>query len=210
MRTDELIEALARAPEVASNAPFQRRLMIALALGSLLALGLLQLIFGLRPDIGPALPAVAAKAAFSSLIAIAAGAAALKLAKPGARGQPLMIAGVVMAAGFAIAAVSLFGAQPGARLAMWLGGGLPWCVIAIPALATPLAALLVWAWREAAPTRLTLAGAAIGAFSGGVGAVVYALYCPVDSVAFVATWYGVGIGLAAGLGALLGRRLLRW
>eukprot|EP01035_Chromulina_nebulosa_P066711 gene66711-biopygen48978 len=63
--------------------------------------------------------------------------------------------------------------------------------------------------REAAPTRLALAGAAIGALSGGVGAMVYAMFCSVDSVAFVTIWYVVGIGLAAAIGAMVGARLLR-
>ena len=35
-------------------------------------------------------------------------------------------------------------------------------------------------------------------------------FCPEASAIFVLTWYTLGIGLAAGLGALLGPRLLRW
>ncbi|MBL8531151.1 MAG: DUF1109 family protein, partial [Hyphomonadaceae bacterium] len=61
-----------------------------------------------------------------------------------------------------------------------------------------------------APTRLALAGAAIGAISGGVGAMAYAMYCPTDSVAFVTTWYSLAIALCAAIGAGVGSRLLRW
>ena len=64
--------------------------------------------------------------------------------------------------------------------------------------------------RAFAPTRLTLTGAAIGALSGGVGAMAYAMYCPVDSAAFVMTWYVLGIALSAAIGALLGAKFLRW
>jgi hypothetical protein len=40
--------------------------------------------------------------------------------------------------------------------------------------------------------------------------MAYAMYCPVDSVAFVTTWYVVAIALCAALGAVVGARLLRW
>jgi hypothetical protein len=40
--------------------------------------------------------------------------------------------------------------------------------------------------------------------------MVYAMFCSVDSVAFVTIWYVVGIGLAAAIGAMVGARLLRW
>jgi hypothetical protein len=92
----------------------------------------------------------------------------------------------------------------------WLGGGFPWCLVVVPVLAAPTAAGLLWLMRSFAPTRLTLAGASIGALSGGVGAMAYSMYCPVDSVAFVTTWYVVAIGLCAAIGAAVGARLLRW
>jgi hypothetical protein len=64
--------------------------------------------------------------------------------------------------------------------------------------------------KDAAPTRLALAGAGIGALSGGIGAMVYSMFCPIDSVAFVTIWYVVGIGIASALGAFVGVKLLRW
>jgi hypothetical protein len=67
-----------------------------------------------------------------------------------------------------------------------------------------------WALRQLAPTRLTLAGALAGLFAGGAGAFVYAFHCPETAAPFVALWYSAGILLTAGLGALLGPRLLRW
>jgi hypothetical protein len=102
------------------------------------------------------------------------------------------------------------GEMPENRMQAWTGGAFPWCLVLIPLLATPTAALLVWTLRAFAPTRLTLMGAAVGGLSGGVGAMAYAMYCPVDSVAFVVTWYSLGIAIAAALGALIGPRLLRW
>ena len=55
-----------------------------------------------------------------------------------------------------------------------------------------------------------MTGAAIGALSGGVSAMAYAMYCPTDSVAFVTTWYTLAIAVCAALGALVGSRFLRW
>jgi hypothetical protein len=117
---------------------------------------------------------------------------------------------LVIGSAVAIGLITLMATEPGQRFAAFTGGGFPWCIILIPLCGLPTALLLVWAMREAAPTRLALAGAAIGALSGGVGAMVYAMFCSVDSVSFVTIWYVVGIGLASALGALVGVRLLRW
>jgi hypothetical protein len=101
-------------------------------------------------------------------------------------------------------------ASPGQRFAVWMGGGVPWCMVLIPLLAAPVAVGLTLLARRLAPVRLTTAGAAIGATSGAVGAMVYAMHCPVDQIAFVGTWYAAAIALCAGIGAMLGSRLLRW
>ena len=102
------------------------------------------------------------------------------------------------------------GAAPEERWEALMGASFPWCIVLIPVLAAPTAAGLVWVLRGFAPTRLGLAGAAIGALSGGVGAVAYSMYCPTDSVAFVTTWYAVAIGLCAALGSVIAARFLRW
>jgi len=46
--------------------------------------------------------------------------------------------------------------------------------------------------------------------AGAISALVYALYCTDDSLAFVAVWYGVTIAGCALVGGLLGPKLLRW
>jgi hypothetical protein len=40
--------------------------------------------------------------------------------------------------------------------------------------------------------------------------MAYALNCPVDSAAFVATWYPLAITACAVFGALAGKFALRW
>jgi len=210
MKTDDLIEALARGSE-APKALVWPRLAFALIVGLLIAVGLVLTFFGMRPDIGAARMMVLMKAGFAALGAGVVLPLLLQLAKPG-RGPGWRIAAI---GGFALlcvgaVAVALMGGDPSTRFEAWTGGAFPWCIVLIPLLATPTAALLGWLVRDLAPTRLAMTGAALGAVSGGVGAMAYAMYCPTDSAAFVVTWYAVAIALCAVIGAVAGSRLLRW
>jgi hypothetical protein len=99
---------------------------------------------------------------------------------------------------------------PEERMAAVTGGAFPHSVLVIPVMAIPAGAILFLWFRAQAPTRLRLAGAAAGALAGGLSAMAYALACPVDSVAFIATWYTLAIAICAGAGALVGWRALRW
>jgi hypothetical protein len=84
------------------------------------------------------------------------------------------------------------------------------CLKSIPFLsAAPLVAVLL-ALRQGAPEHPALAGAAAGLFAGAIGAACYATHCPDDSPLFVAAWYTLAIGFVAAIGAVAGRRLLRW
>jgi len=211
MKTDDLIEALARGDEPVAAPKPNRRMALTLLAGLAIAGALVMVSVGLRPDIGVALAPVLLKAGFSAAAAATLLPLLLRLLRPG---RPLGWR-IGAALGFAalcglLTIVALIGAEPGQRFKAWMGGGLPWCVLVIPLLAAPAAAGLIVLARAFAPTRLTLTGAALGGLAGGVGAMAYAMYCPVDSVAFVATWYAAGIGLSAAIGALLGDRLLRW
>lgn len=211
MKTDQLIEVLARNVEPAERPRWKRRLALTLAAGFAVGLVLLVIGFGVRPDIGIALTPVLLKAGFAALAASLMLPLAARLMRPG---RPLgwrLSAIVVFAGVCALAAcIALLGEPPERRLEAWTGGGFPWCLVMVPILAAPTAAGLLWLMRSFAPTQLTLTGAAIGALAGGVGAMVYAMYCPVDSVAFVTTWYAVAIAICAALGAVIGSKLLRW
>lgn len=187
------------------------RLVLTFVAGLAAAVLIVVVGIGVRPDIGAAHLPILLKALFSAAASASVLPLALRLSKPG---RPLgrRLFAVLAFVGIAIAAtaIALAGEPPGQRMQAWLGGGFPWCLVLIPLLAAPTAALLVWFMRVFAPTRLTLTGAAIGGLAGGVGAMAYAMYCPVDSVAFVTTWYVVAIGLCAAIGALAGTRILRW
>lgn len=211
MKTDDLIDALAKDLEPAKRANPLRRIVIAVGLGLTAALGLMIAFLNIRPDIGVALAPVLMKAAFSAFAASLAAPLALRLATPG---RPLgwRLAGLSAFGAIAIlvGVVALLGEAPEKRLLALTGGSFPWCLALIPLLAMPAAVALTMAWRALAPTKLPLTGAAIGALSGGIGAIAYAMYCPVDSIAFVTIWYALAIGLCAGAGAILGARFLRW
>lgn len=211
MKTDDLIDMLARGVEPAERPNWARRMAMTLAGGLIVAALLVVLTIHMRPDIGTALWPVLLKAGFAAAAAASVLPLAMRLMKPG---RPLgwRVGAVLVFVGVSILAalIALMGTPSQERLHAWMGGGFPWCLVLVPVLAAPTAAGLVWLMRAFAPTRLTLSGAAIGAVSGGIGAMAYAMYCPVDSVAFVTTWYVVAIAICAALGALIGSRFLRW
>lgn len=211
MKTDDLIDALARQAEPQTRLQLPNAAFRAIAAGLAVGIALVIVFLKVRPDIGVAIPIVLAKAAFSALASAAAIPLLLQLARPG-RAPGWRVAGLigffVLAA--IVAATGLLGTPPENRMAVWTGGKFPWCVALIPLLAAPAGGFLFWLMRDLAPTRLGLSGAALGAAAGGIGAMSYAMYCPMDSQAFVATWYSVAIGLCAAIGALVGTRFMRW
>lgn len=211
MKTEDLISALARGAGPAEQPHWRRKLAVTLVAGLAAAAALVVIGLEVRPDIGAARMPVMMKALFSAAAAAIVLPLVVQLMKPG-RALGWRIGAVLLFAGLCAAAtvVALMGEMPERRFEAWMGGGIPWCVVLIPVLAAPLAALLTWFMRAFAPTRLTLAGAAIGALSGGVAAMAYAMYCPTDSVAFVTTWYALAIAVSAALGALIVSRFLRW
>ncbi len=211
MNTNDLIDALSRDAAPAEPARHGQRAALAIGLGVAAALALLLVTLGVRVDMWMKLPVVAAKAGFSAALASFAALLAFRLARPGRPAGARLWAMVgVLLLSLAVAGFALIQTDPAARIAAWTGGAFPYCLVIIPALALPIAVGLVWVMRAMAPTRLELAGGAVGALAGGLGAMVYALYCPVDSAAFVATWYALAIALCAAVGALAGQRFLRW
>ncbi|WP_135211064.1 NrsF family protein [Vitreimonas flagellata] len=212
MKTDQLIDMLSRGVEPADKPRWKRKLAITLLVGLVVGVLLVAIGLGVRPDIGAARMPVMWKTLFSAAAAVVILPLALQLMRPG---RPLGWRMGAVAIFFALCAlatiIALMGEMPERRWEAWMGGAaFPWCVVLIPVIAAPTAILLVWLMRAFAPTRLTMAGAAIGALSGGIGAMAYAMYCPTDSVAFVTTWYSLAIAVCAALGALIVSKFLRW
>jgi len=210
METDALIQTLARDPKV-KGPPSGAWLAIALAAALAYSVLAILIIAGARPDFVTGVPWVAAKAGLSLLFALASAPLLLRLSRPGQdAGAWLPLIGALLIGCVMTVAGALASTAEAGRLTAFTGGGFPICAIVIPTLAAPSAAALFFWLRKQAPTQPVLAGMAAGILSGALAAMAYALTCPVDSAAFVATWYPLGIALCAGVGALAGKFALRW
>ena len=214
MKTDDLIDLLARDAAPPRRGGVPRRLALASGLAALGALALLLAWLGVRPDIHQAMRTGPfwMKAGYTLWIAAAGFAMTAEAGRPG--GAPrrparmALVGAALVIAGLAAADLALTPA--GERYAAWMGHSAMVCPWRILAISAPAFAAIVWGLRALAPTRLALAGAAAGVLAGGIGATIYGLYCQETTAMFVATWYTLGLAACAGIGALVGPRLLRW
>lgn len=218
MKTDELT-ALLGAAGAGVDTETRRRaahhaFSMRLAAGFAVSLIAMLIVLGPRPDWKEAidLPMFWVKLAFPAGVAIAACWTLRRLGHPGVPvGMAAAVAMLIpVAAVWSLAGLSLFAADPASRMPLVMGTSWWQCVLSIVLLALPTFLLACWALRVLAPTRLSLTGAIAGAFAGSVGALTYALRCTEMEAPFLAVWYVLGMLLPAGIGALLGRRLLRW
>lgn len=210
MKTDDLVAALA-----ADNRPLGRPLSLSLLIvtlaGSVFSLIGFATVLGTRPDLAEALATwrFDLKLTVVALAATLATVECIRLTRPTARPSalPAVIAGVVIAA----AAALELAVSPSDTWAPKMAGQYALvCLMAIPLLAlAPLAALL-YAMRFGAPVSPVGAGAMAGLSSAAIAATLYATHCTDDSPLFVGTWYTIAALLVVGLGALCGRRILRW
>lgn len=211
MKTETLIDVLARGAGPAPRFAAARRLLPAAALGvttaALLALTVLEPV----PAALFATPAPWMKLAYALALAAAAGWLTAALSRPVARlALPRRMVAAVMAAMASVGLGAMLLTPAGGRLAALLGHSsldCPWNVLA---LSLPGLGAALWALRGLAPTRPRAAGAAAGLLAGALGAAGYSLSCTEASPAFVAVWYTLGIVLTALLGAVIGPRVLRW
>ncbi len=211
MNTQALIARLAQDP--VPLAPPRRHQALRVALAWLASALLLLSAWGLNP----ALHEMAAQPAFQlKLLWLAAvvgwSAQALqRLARPGvAAGRGFAALGGLMLAMLALGLAQTLQASPASRSALWWGSSWQGCMLSVLVLALPLLGALLWALRQEAPTRLAWAGAAAGLLAGALASGLYSLHCTETGLGFIAAWYGAALLLAAGLGAWLGPRLLRW
>ena len=213
MKTDELVALLSTNPEPVDRRSVARTLYVALAVGSIVSLGLSLTGLGVRPDLmtARALIFLVVKLCFAVGIVGLALLYLTRLARPGGerRTSSLLVAMPFLAI-MVVAAISL-GLAPSSHWNKIVTGD-DWleCLVSVPIIAIVPFAISIWAVRRAAPTNLARAGAFAGLVAGGVSAMAYALHCTDDSLPFVAVWYGGTIVLCTLAGAALGPRLLRW
>lgn len=213
MRTDDLIAMLSANIDAVDRRQMARTMGRAVAVGTLVTLGVGLVVLGARSGIASnnALVFVVVKLAFAITIAALALFYLIRSARPGSdqRGSVSLVllpfAGIV-----GLAAVSLANTPENRWPAMLTGDDWLECLLSIPIIAIVPFALVIWAVRQAAPTHLGRAGALAGLLAGGLSAAGYALHCTDDSLPFVAIWYGGTIILCTLAGGVLGPRLLRW
>lgn len=209
MKTEDFIRDLAstappRAPKRASLAVYG---FAGLALASAAFISL----SGVRPDLGEAWPSTGLKMAFGALAAAAVTPLLTRIAGQSLHVKEAIIwPALVLCFAAVVSIVGLAMTTDALRWTLWTSGGVPDCLWRIPLIAAPMGAALILAMRRFGPTRLGLAGLAVGAVAGGLAAIPYSLFCPIDFAPYVATWYAVAFGICAALGALLGARFLRW
>lgn len=213
MKTDELVELLARGEgAVDARAPLGRA-FLALALGLVAATALMVVTMGVQPDLASdmGLPMFWVKAAFAGALVAAGLVATHRLGRPGAslRGLAGAIGAPVIAI-WILAIVALVRAEPARRPELFFGETWSSCPFNIAMLSVPVFVAALYAMKALAPTRLRLAGAGAGLLAGAAGAFVYTLHCPELAAPFIGFWYVLGILIPTVAGALIGPRVLRW
>lgn len=212
MQTDDLIRSM-----VVDNGMRERSvrslLPLALLAGFVIALPVFLLVLGVRGDLDTALTGwrFPFKIAATLILAATAGIAAVRLADPQASTGDI--------APYLLAAPLLMLTASGIELALrpaaeWVpvavGTNSLTCLTSIPLLAMGPLALLLIALRSGAPSSALQAGAIAGVVAGGIAGTLYGIHCPDDSPLFVALWYTMAIAIVATVGAVAGRRWLRW
>ncbi len=213
MKTEALIDMLARGPIAADTGTDVRRYATAIGWGGLGAMILMAILLGVRPDLVAALsdPMFWVKLGFVTVLAIFCVPANLRLARPGARLGRVrwgMAAPVLLI--WLLAVLVLAQAPQEARPALIWGRTWSACPLNISILSVPAFVMLMWAMKGLAPTAPRTAGAAVGLLAGAIGAMAYTLHCPEMAAPFLAIWYVIGVMVPTVLGAILGPWLLRW
>lgn len=211
MKTEQLVESLV-ADRARSATSLSRSVARAVALGSVLSLGIFVLELGPRVDLAAAFATwrFDFKLVLVLTALLAAASACIALARPLASRswrRGVVVLAVLAVSGLAIELMLAPAGSWGTRL---VGSNARDCLKAIPVLALgPLVGLLL-VLRRSAPASPILAGAASGALAAAAAAVLYAFHCFDDSPLFVLTWYPLAAVPVILLGAVVGHRLLRW
>lgn len=211
MRTEQLVELLARQAGPAPRWVVERRLALAIALGALASAAAAIATLGLNAGLSGMGVALVIKLAYVCGLLLGAAWLADRTSRPGApwRSAAWVLAAVIgTMAAFAMLVLEF--AADGTGLDLLLGRSWASCPVRVALLSIPALAVTLWAMRSLAPTRPRLAGFAAGTVAGSLGALGYALYCPELSPLFVLVWYSLGILIPACIGAWLGPRMLRW
>ncbi|MFC7396911.1 NrsF family protein [Chelatococcus sp. GCM10030263] len=211
--TDDLITRLAADLKPLRRTALLERLALVITAALVVSAVLMWIWLGLRPDMAEATNTAIfwIKSAYTLILGLFGVWAIERLGRPGTRGRvPLLGALICFVVVSVAAALNYMSAPAHAREEMLMGGTASVCPLYVMALSTPFLVAALAFMRRLAPTSPTWAGAAAGLASGALGAWVYSFHCTEQGLPFLASWYSLGIAAVAAIGALLGRRLLRW
>lgn len=213
MKTEDLITSLAADAAPVSGMSLERQAALAVAAGFAVTLALFAAFYGPRPELAAAMsqPVTLAKTLLPLLLCGLAWSVVLRTARPGApAGAAARLVWVVPAAMAGLLLWALLTTAAGQRLQLFIGHSIDVCLPSIMLLSLPILGGLLAVLRQGAPVHPARSGALAGLASAGLATAVYSLFCTEDSPLFYGVWYNLGIMLVAGLGAVLGRRFLRW
>lgn len=211
MKTEQLVEFLARQAGPAPRHAVERRVAMAASLGAAGSIAGAIGALGLNASLTDMGVALAVKLGYVVALVLSAAWFVDRVARPGTPWRRALWAVATVVLAMALLAATVWTqADETQRLDLLLGRSWASCPWRVAALSVPALAAAMWALRGLAPTRPRWAGFAAGLFAGSLGALGYALYCPELSPLFVLVWYTAGVLLPAALGALLGPLLLRW
>lgn len=215
VKTDQLIDMLSADLEPVKARRLEKTLVQAILAGGTGAALLMLATVGLRAGLPTAHLEWAGLKLVLPLSVIGSGTPSLARSMcPGLETRtnwPLVFFPFVVAIAVGLAMLLII--SPEAWIKMLLGAGQmrsPRCFLCILSFAAIPLAVLTWALRQGAPTRLEASGALAGIVAGAIGAVAYAFNCDSDTIPFITIWYSGAILLCAFIGARLGPRLLRW
>jgi hypothetical protein len=213
MQTSDLIKQLSTQVTPVKRQSLLKRFLLMWSCGVMIALALLVMSIGVRRDLASAiftLPFWIKWIYTGSLIAISA-TLTLRFARPENQGtRVLWWLGLPAVLLMLLAVYDLYNAPVSEVHHMWMGHSALMCPWNIFAVSLPVFVTLMFIMRRFAPTQLHKAGFVAGCTAGASGATVYALLCNENATPFILAWYSLGILLPGLLGAMLGRRLLRW
>jgi hypothetical protein len=211
--TDKLIDELVTGLKPVRSSHLRDRLVLGIGLGIAISAVTMVLTMGLRPDFTSAVATGPfwIKFAFTGLFAGAGATAVRDLARPNGFARSVaIVGGLTVLAMLALAVSQLLTSPLGDYRRLVMGSTALVCPWLIVLLAIPILVTGLWTMRTMAPTRLTLAGTAVGLLAGSASAFVYAFSCDESAMPFVAIWYGLGIAITMLIGGAVGSRALRW
>ena len=212
MRTDQLIDSLAANLQPVDRSRVSRRLCIALAIGLAASIGEILLFIGPYQGLdGRGLVGLFSQLPLTFGIVVITAIFLFRSTHPGVevRGVPAL-ASFPVGAIVAFAAVGLMLTHRFDSVGMTVDNSSLACLLYIPLFAIVPFTAVAWALRTGAPTHLVRAGAAAGLISGALSASACALPCANNQYVAVALCHGLALEICAGLGAIVGPRILRW